>query len=541
MPELTVHSSLEKIFFRGSRGSPYEAARALRGEEFSLQLAIHKADHGGVPGSLSVESPLEKEISLFLVDSVPCELPAYPNHCDEDYLSTQPGLFPDVLYPLGASFEIKPYGNTVVWVCVRIPQDFPAGEVPLRFVLKAGQEELTAEFTLRVVGASLPPQELIFTQWVHGDSIADWYDVPVYSEEYWALLERYLSMAGAHGMNMALTPVFTPALDTEPGRERRCTQLVEIEPTGEGYRFSYDRVTRFVELAQRCGISHFEISHLFSQWGAGYAPNIYAKDGRRLFGWETKAVSPEYRGFLRQFLPDFTAYLRKQGLEDRVMFHISDEPEGKHLESYSRARQGAAPYLEGFPIRDALSDVRFYEAGLIDRPIPAIDHIEPFLQARVPDLWAYCCCGQNVDVGNRFLAMPSYRNRILGQQLWKYEIAGFLHWGYNFWYSQNAREMINPFAVTDSRCAFPGGDPFSVYPGESGPIASLRLKVFHEALQDIRAFRMLEKMAGRQAVEDCMEGYEELTFRHYPRNSQSLLETREKVNQKIEDLLKIKG
>ena len=49
--------------------------------------------------------------------------------------------------------------------------------------------------------------------------------------------------------------------------------------------------------------------------------------------------------------------------------------------------------------------------------------------------WVYYCCGQGYKVSNRFIAMPAWRNRILGVQLYKYKMEVFLHWGYNFSYS----------------------------------------------------------------------------------------------------------
>ena len=87
-----------------------------------------------------------------------------------------------------------------------------------------------------------------------------------------------MRMAAEHGMNMILTPVFTPALDTEIGKERPCTQLVEITKNDAGYHFDFARLARWVETAKDCGISKFEISHFFTQWGAKCAPNIYVTE-----------------------------------------------------------------------------------------------------------------------------------------------------------------------------------------------------------------------------------------------------------------------
>jgi hypothetical protein len=131
--------------------------------------------------------------------------------------------------------------------------------------------------------------------------------------------------------------------------------------------------------------------------------------------------------------------------------------------------------------------------------------------------------------------MPSARNRILGMQLYKFNIQGFLHWGYNFWYSQYSRKPINPYQVTDADKAFPSGDAYLVYPGEQGPIESLRLKVLYDALQDLRSLQLLEMMMGRKQVLELLEeGLDsEINFSQYPRNPEWLLAKREQINQAI--------
>lgn len=529
-------SSLEKIFpDAGEFRVEYNKGSCLQGESFSWQVALKWDGWGTKPLRLRVDSPIREYVRLFRVGSVPCELPAYPGRHDSDYLQTGPGLFPDPLFPLADSLEINSFTQTVVWVDVQVPESCGAGEYPVTLLAEGGGEEASSTFTLEVIGAALPKQALRYTQWVHGDCLAQWYSVPVYSDAYWKLLGRYLRAAAEEGMNMVLTPVLTPALDTEVGAERPCTQLVRIRKSKNTYTFDFADLSHFIRVAQEAGIEYFEISHLFTQWGAGFAPAVYVIENgarQRAFGWDTPAASKEYREFLAQLLPSLTAFLKRSGLEGKAVFHISDEPGKEHLEAYKAARESVLPYLDGFPLYDALSDPSYFDKGLVDHPIAATDHIGAFLQREVPGLWAYTCCSQNIDVGNRFLAMPSYRNRILGWQLYKYKCEGFLHWGYNFWNSQNSRSAIDPYTVTDGGRAFPGGDPFSVYPGPDGPIKSLRMKVFHHALQDLRALTLLESLQGPEAVK-ALPGYDSLTFTTYPRSPGSLLAWREAVNSEI--------
>lgn len=536
MIHIHSRSALEKIFpdaedFR----TEYGRGSSLRGESFAWQAAIKWDGWGTKPLRVQVDSPLKEHIRLYRVGNVPCELPAYPARHDSDYLSVKPGLFPDPLFPLSGALEANSFTQTVVWVDILVPEDCSPGEYPVTLLAEGGGESAQCTFTLEVIGASLPKQKLIYTQWLHGDCLAQWYGVPVYSEEYWSLLGRYLRAAAEEGMNMVLTPVLTPALDTEVGAERPRTQLANIRKTKNTYTFDFSNLGRFIRVAQEAGMEYFEVSHLFTQWGAGFAPAIYVVENGstlRLFGWDTPASSPAYREFLAQFLPALTGYFRRTGLEGKVVFHISDEPEEKDLEAYKKARESVLPYLDGFPLYDALSDTAFFDKGLVSNPIAATNHIEGFLQREAPGLWAYTCCSQNVDVANRFLAMPSYRNRILGWQLYKFKIAGFLHWGLNFWNSQNSRSRIDPYTVTDAGRAFPGGDPFSVYPGPDGPIKSLRMKVFHHALQDMRALELLESLRGPEAVQ-ALPGFGGMTFSTYPRSPGSLLAWRETVNGEI--------
>ncbi len=535
---VTQLSSLEKVFPDDDvKGGGYREASALRGELFSYQIVLKKGGWGLKEFSCRLESSLPGLVRMYRVETVPCGLAAYPaeDRRDGDYLSYRGGLFPDLLRPFEGKLTLSAFQNTVLWIDAIVSPDCPAGAYPLRFIVEGTDAEI--QFTLRVVPASLPGQRLLFTQWFHVDCLADQYRVPVYSEEHWKLIEAYLREAAAHGMNTVLTPALTPPLDTAVGRERPCVQLVEIEKAGGTYRFNFSRLSRFVELARSCGITHFEIAHLFTQWGAAFAPNIYVTENgerRRAFGWDTPADSSEYAAFLKQFLPALIGFFERAGLRDKLLFHISDEPGEQHLETYRKNVELVRSLIGDLPVIDALSSLDFYDSGLVRHPVVATDHIDPFLEREVPGLWAYYCCSQGRDVGNRFLAMPSPRNRVLGLQLYKFHIAGFLHWGYNFWYSQESREKIDPFRVTDGGGAFPGGDPFSVYPGENGaPLPSLRLKVFFHGLQDLRALELLESLAGREAVERCVPGFSSITFSQYSRDPPYLLGVRERVNQEI--------
>ena len=312
---------------------------------------------------------------------------------------------------------------------------------------------------------------------------------------------------------------------------------IDVELSEEGYVFGFDNLKRWIDLCSECGVRYFEMSHLFSQWGAKHPPKVMAnKDGElvKIFGWHTPAVG-EYTGFLESFLPQLIEKLREWGIAERVFFHISDEPLGD-LDGYNAAKSSLGNLLDGFRSMDAVSCYEIYERGIVDIPIPGNNELDDFIANEVPDQWTYYCTGQFLDVSNRFMAMPSARNRIYGVQLYKYNIVGILHWGYNFYNSQYSISRINPYAVTDAGGAFPSGDPFLVYPGSDGmPEESIRMMVHYQALTDLRALQMLERLAGRDFVMDLIEGDlgEPLTFTRYPKSDMYLISLRNRVNREI--------
>lgn len=549
-------SSLEKIFHSTDpdRLDGLEAISCLQNETVSFQLVYRyesedTADVSGRACRLTVESDMHRDVTIRNVELVPAGMPHYygdrhPTSRDDYILDDAVGMYPDLLGDCNGIVIYVPRRSKSCWVTIEDTGRLAAGAYTLRFTAceLAGKTAASAEVRLTVIDAELPPQTVYHTEWFHVDCLADYYRVTPYSAEHWRIIENFVRLAAKRSINTLLVPVFTPSLDIAEGFERTDVQLLAITVQAGTYRFDFSRVKRYLDLCRGCGIEYFEISPLFSQWGARFAPTVYAAvDGvyRCVFGWETPADSTEYREFLDALLPQLTAFLSDEGIADRVFFHISDEPPVNAVESYQTASRIVEPYLRGSRTIDALSDLELYQRGLVQTPVSASDHIAPFLGAGVHPLWVYYCCAQNVDVANRFLAMPSARSRIIGVQLYKYAIEGFLHWGYNFYNSQKSLRTINPYLCTDGDFGFPAGDPFVVYPDIDGtPLDSLRLMVINEAFEDIRAFQLLESLSDKDHVMALIEaGIEPITFSTYPRHPGYFIDLRARVHREIARLL----
>ena len=539
--EFKLVSSLEKnLMEKPDCVHEVTGGSMFKNEIHSFQLMGRKEAEGWpyrCDCRVEVESPIADYVKLYEVGLVPVLLPAYPDTKCEDYLSKEPGLYPDPLYTLnGRTWDLFSHQTKSLWVAVE-PEGKIAGTYPITLKIYDEEKNMIGEktYTLEIIDKELPPLPIYNTSWFHGDCIAVHHGVELQSNEYFVLLEEYMQVFKKFGHNLILTPVFTPPLDTAIGGERPTNQLVQVTVENGKYSFDFSLLKRFVDLAKKVGIPYFEISHLYTQWGARYAPKVMATvDGeyRQIFGWETDALGEDYSAFMGAFLPELTAFLKAEGIMERCLFHVSDEPSPEHNAQYNAAKEILTRYINEDQFIDALSAYELYESGAVKHPVVSNNHIHHFMEKGVKDLWTYYCCAQGERVANRFMSMPSYRNRVLGTQLYKFRIKGFLQWGFNFWFAQRSIRSIDPYTDTSCGGGFPSGDAFMVYPKKNGELVkSLRLYVFNEAMQDLRALKLLETLEGREAAEKLLDEIE--SFENYPRNSAYYLDLRQKINEKI--------
>ncbi len=533
----------------------------LKNEPFSFQ-ALYRAPKGNFCFPVSIAAETELPIEAWRVDYVAAMNVANP--CGEPgYESDRPGLFPDILMPRPAKPSLETirinWGTTQlgevdvdnllnatdsdyqsVWFTLN-PDSKPltAGDYPVRITmteLKTGEIVAEAALTVTVIDASLPDQTAYYTNWFHVDCICDLFGVKPYSNAFYKLFDEYITNMVRHRQNTLLLPAFTPPLDTLVQRERMNVQLVDMEKTADGWQFSFDKMRRYVRHAKKCGIRTFEHSHLFSQWGALNTPNIYDKDGHRIFGFDTKASGEAYRTFIRAYLKAFLAFSENEGIRDRLVFHISDEPTLEQLENYRAAREGVADLLEGYPVADAMSHVEFYAEGLVNNPVAMVKYAERF-DGKCPNFWLYYTGGTYEHFcSNRLVSNTAAITRVIGVQMYRYNAPGFLQWAYNYYYDFRSLGCCDPKGAPNFYRMYPGVT-YLCYPilgrGNRHVVPSIREKLMGEAMDDLRALRLLETKIGREkTLALCESVLGEISYSTIP-EGEALRELREKINAAI--------
>ena len=537
-------SSMEKV--RSMDNQDYTEINrktVMQGERASYQIVIDYDTKTRL--TVEAESPFGDSLKLFKIKEVVMDTPVTMDVEGDDYITTEPGLMPEVLIPMEENnFSMICYRyNQSIYVRIDVPEDFPEGlySVNLHFShypIIDNAPTLTPLCTktmeIEVTAHKVPKQKMIYTRWFYADCIADAHNVEIYSKAHWGLIEKYMTAARDSGINMILVPIHTPPLDTAIGTQRPCVQLVDIEKKGDSYIFDFSKFHRFVSLAKKCGIEYFEMAHMFTQWGAKCAPNIMVtENGKKdyMFGWHIPSDSEMYISFLEQYVCAISKELATAGISDKTYFHISDEPSDQNIQMYEIAKNIIKPLVGESKIFDALSHFEFYEKGLVECPVTAVNTIDDFLGANIENQWVYYCCVPQKGFLNSFMAMPLYRIRVIGYLMYKFNIKGFLHWGFNYYNSMHSLYTINPYLTSSADGCFPSGDGAIVYPGKNTVYSSVRAEAMFAAVQDMDICFALEAKIGREAVIKMIDDAAEMdiTFDNYPKGGAFLENLRESM------------
>lgn len=513
-----LSSTLERIYPRTPpRLQETLTLDAARGERVSFQVAVHNPDGDEARPTLSLACALPTRVRR--VGFVPMRhRDTRLDHDDSEGAEFLPGWCPDPLFD-AASMALGPGETQSFWCNVVVPIDVKPGEH--RCVAAVTRDQTTIgemAVTLRVHELRLQPRRNFpVVQWFYADALCDRYQVQPFDDGFWKLAETYMRNLTEHFQDCIYVPVFTPPLDGV----KRPTQLLKVEQAGDRFHFEWGDVKRWVDTAKKCGISHFEWTHFFTQWGVKNAIRIYERSGgpnptERHLLWppETEATAPLYRNFLAQFMPEFKSFLEREGILASSFFHVSDEPGKDHHDDYRKARQLLREVAPWMRVMDALSDIEFGRMHLTDLPIPSVDHVPEFAREGI-GFGTYYCGGQRGRLLNRLFETPLAKIRMNGWLFYRFQPKLFLHWGYNYWYQSQTRHLIDPYQIGDA-LSWPGwahGDPMCVYPGPDGPVDSLRWEVFAESMQDYALLQTAGVDPKGELLADCLD------FARFPRDA----------------------
>lgn len=408
-----------------------------------------------------------------------------PKTEDSELVRVPPGEFPDPLFPVTA-FPLQKDRTQPFLITVAAPASAAPGAYTGRVTVRRGAARAASvRFQVRVVRAEVPAvQKLKVTNWFNWGERHLERHYPVLAqqpERRWELLANIARVMAAHRQNVILTPVFS---------------LADARLENGAIRYSFDRLDRFIETFDKAGLaSTIEGGHLLGRVSGYQTPMAITCDvveNGAIVRKKLPPEDPEVEAHFRRFLPALREHLREKGWLPRYIQHIHDEPHGEEKPVYVRYARLIRELLPGVPTVDAISlrEGTDFLRGTLDIWTPVLasfDDQMPVLRDHVASggqVWFYTCIFPQGPYLNRFTDYPLLKTRLLHWFNFRHDLAGFLHWGGNYW-SDAPFENVEP-VINDGRTLLPAGDNAIVYPDPERltVLSSLRLEAMREGIED---------------------------------------------------------
>jgi len=413
---------------------------------------------------------------------------------EQDGVGEVPGFVPDPLFEIkDNTIKCYPMESGSLWVSIKSSSSTTPGVYKISVTLDAGcDNSQTVSCEVEVFPVLIKPADFPWcAHWFYPNCIYEWHGLKPFEEKTWQLVEKYMQNLWDHGNNILNTFLHTMPVNGNMGYY----QLLKVKKTdGENYEFDWSLVRRWIRMAKKIGFKMFLWPHFFSQWGAKNPPVIYENmddpnqyDGKNLWPAETPGTHQCYRNYLSRMLPELKKILEEEEIFDGSMFHLSDEPldQEEHLANYRNGRDMILEIAPWIRCMDAINHVEYAKEGMTDIPIAGLTVSSEFRKNKIPH-FSYFCCGPRGTWLNRLMDTPLVKIRATAWLTYALESKGIMHWGYNYWYKLCKDVLINPYVVTHGHDypMIPHGDCYVVYPGDEGPVDSIRWEVFAQSMWD---------------------------------------------------------
>ena len=335
---------------------------------------------------------------------------------------------------------------------------------------------------LTVADLCSPEQTLYITNWHSNAIIAKRYGLEPWSDAHFEMIEQYVRLMRLARQNVAWITYDCVKTDSEGN-------------------FDFSNAERLADIYLRNGIKLIEGAPFFGrdEWQSKIF-KISTPQGQR------EAMSDEGYAYACKFISAWMGFIKDAGLKDKLIQHVGDEPHNDCKDEYIALCSLVRMLMPGVPLIEA---VETYDLkGGPDIFVPKNDYYErntaelEKLRECGHTLWFYTCCIPGGFYMNRLLDMPLLKTRYLHWGNYKYNIPGYLHWGFNHLnpeydtleYSELEFEPNKPNRL-------PAGDTHIVYSDGVKPLRSLRLEQMRAGAEEYELFKLLGSKDADKASE----------------------------------------
>lgn len=383
----------------------------------------------------------------------------------------------------------KPYederpenGRMAFYIYFEVDHSVKSSTYRITLSVKDAREVKHIDVLVKVYGARVPHEKnFALTNWFCLKNMARFHNVQLFSNEHFAFIEKYADAM----LRMRQTHFWIT------------TEYVKTEHTADGYMFDFTLVEKLARLFFEKGFAVME----FGQFGM--RKRVYLEEFNVLNFSDITVESAGGRELLESFLSEWKKVVAKNGWEDKIIYHLADEPDEPEKLIPSRKRQYSIlrgllkKYFPDAKVCEAVKTAQFSE--YIDIMVPLSETYDnrksefDNINLQRHDLWFYVCCVPNVNYCQRFIDVPLISGQIMFWAAARASLTGFLHWGLNLMEEeQHPFEMTNQFHTYGDGVCLPAGDSHIVYPDGDKLYYSMRLEACRRGVEDLEMLNILK-------------------------------------------------
>lgn len=423
----------------------------------------------------------------------------------------------DALRPYRGTFT---GGRPALYVRLEADRDAVPGIYQGKLCLQMGKEKAEIPVRCKVYHAAVPEiakARLGMMNFLSYGNIASQHGVKKGDAEYWELFRRYVRAQ----LSMRCTHIQLPAGEA-------------VYEKGKPAGFDFSTAERAGRIAVEEGAPFLCGGHVahWKEWTQSeYYPN-----------WDKETGISTQEGYLqlKRYFSGWAEVIRRNGWESRMTQSLADEPQIHNASAYRILAGICRKFLPGVPILDAVETTEL--GGGIDIWVPKLETYEKnreaydVLKRSGESMWFYTCAFPGGNAMNRSMDLPLCVSRALLWMAARYRFDGYLHWGFNFF---TGKDLWKDACCPRANGMLPAGDAHVVYPGEDGPLLSMRYEMQRAGAQDYELLMQLAELLPKEA-DDLMEEVCR-DYRTYTADGNVLLACRKKLLERLDGLKTGKG
>ena len=399
--------------------------------------------------------------------------------------------------------DVPAYRAQAIWFTFKIPKNAVPGRYKGTINLFCNEfSKETYNLEIEVLDKSIPDPadyEFFLDMWLNPNSIAFNHQVEPWSEDHWTLLVKYMKDLASRG-GKAITATITQ----EPWRKpwlhdsQKPQTLLGFESLvkwkmkeNKTWEFDFSLFDRYVQTSMEAGLKErinvYSLTSFNGQERIEYEDQMSGEVKEQVF---SSIEDAEYKSAWSAFLKSFSTHLKEMEWLDKTYLCFDEKPyetmqEIKHFIEENAPEFKERIAISGHPESTDFADgflsisYEFFPGQNLDsqNTLPVIEE-----RNKNDRLTTFYLCGQPAHP-NTLTFSPAIESQMIPWLALKYNVAGYLRWAYCSWPEDPFNNPVHNYIQ---------GDEYIVYPGEDGPVSSIRWELMKEGVEQYELFRVLK-------------------------------------------------